>query len=197
MCRRAPLLLALAVATAVAVAFSAATRSTPQQALSGGLVQPAQPAQPAPPIPIETLDSQASASASASGSACGTSVLVPFRHSNLFRSYRLYVPCSPASSPRPLVVFLHCFGCPCDARFGFEELADTHGYVLAKPCGDVAGGYPGWNAGACCGQPVALGLDDAGFIDAVVSSLVSSSAPAVNRSAVFLAGFSNGGFMTR
>ena len=193
--RRAPLLLALAVATAVVVVFSSAIRSTPQQALSGALVQPAQPT---PPIPIETLDSQASASASGSrGSACGTSALVPFRHGNLSRSYRLYVPCSPASSPRPLVVFLHCFGCPCDARFGFEELADTHGYVLAKPCGDIAGGYPGWNAGACCGQPMALGLDDAGFIDAVVSSLVASSAPAVNKSAVFLSGFSNGGFMTR
>lgn len=87
------------------------------------------------------------------------------RHGDLDRSYRLYVPaavCKNADRPGrqngvPLLVFLHCFGCPCsedDAQWphgGWTRQAQDRGFILVRPCGDVANGPPSWNAGPCCG----------------------------------------------
>lgn len=100
-------------------------------------------------------------------------------HGGLERSFHLLVP--PAAIAKALtdprgevepVVYLHCFGCSCAAPAGraveeWDTLAEQRGFVLVRPCGDVVGSVPSWNAGACCGEAKAQGLDDAGFVQAV------------------------------
>ena len=96
-----------------------------------------------------------------------------------------------------MVIFLHCYGCPCSTSRGWEEESDARGAVLVKPCGDDLGGVPSWNAGACCGDAVRDNRDDKGFIQAVVREvLATSSRPWIDPERAYLTGFSNGGFMT-
>lgn len=51
-----------------------------------------------------------------------------------------------------------------------------------------------WNAGYCCGAAHREGIDDVGFIEQVVRSVLSSQ-PGTSARDVYLAGFSNGGRM--
>jgi polyhydroxybutyrate depolymerase len=57
-----------------------------------------------------------------------------------------------------------------------------------------AGYHQSWNAGACCGPAHAEGVDDVGFLRAVVGDVLATQPDALPRS-VFLAGYSNGGRM--
>ena len=53
----------------------------------------------------------------------------------------------------PMVVFLHCFGCPPANDFGWNAAAAGAGYVLLRPLGVRVGNKaPSWNGGACCGD---------------------------------------------
>lgn len=127
------------------------------------------------------------------------------RHGGRERSYRLLVPATACDTQPgredgvPLLVFLHCFGCSCTRDMDdWTREAHKRGFVLARPCGHVAKGPPSWNAGACCGGAAAEKLDDVGFIEAVVRDVLGPRAPAVkiDRSAIYVTGFSNGGFLT-
>lgn len=108
------------------------------------------------------------------------------------RSYRLHRPAGlPASAP--LVVMLHGgFGSAAQAerRYGWDELADAAKFVVAYPDGAVRA----WNTGGgCCGRAAAEGVDDVGFITAVVADV--SRAVGVDPARVYATGMSNGGIM--
>ena len=87
----------------------------------------------------------------------------------------------------PLVVVLHgAGGSAADVRahLGWDGLADRAGFVVAYPDGlDRT-----WNAGACCGGARDRGVDDVGFLDALVGA-VPDTGP------VYAVGFSNGAMM--
>jgi hypothetical protein len=88
---------------------------------------------------------------------------ISISHDGRQRSFHLRVPTSAidaaADTSRgvPMVVFLHCFGCPCAGRPAdpledWDTQAAQLGFVLVRPCGDIVGTLPSWNAGACCGE---------------------------------------------
>jgi polyhydroxybutyrate depolymerase len=92
-----------------------------------------------------------------------------------------------ARTGAPLVVVLHgARGSAADVRanLGWDGLADRAGFVVAYPDGlDRT-----WNAGACCGSARDRGVDDVGFLDALVGA-VPGTGP------VYAVGFSNGAMM--
>ncbi|GAA1273642.1 PHB depolymerase family esterase [Kitasatospora nipponensis] len=93
----------------------------------------------------------------------------------------------------PLVVMLHGgfgSGRQAEQAYGWDAEADRHGYLVAYPDGiDHA-----WAAGGgCCGVPAATGVDDVGFVSAVVREL-ERLAP-VDPGRVYVTGISNGGLL--
>jgi polyhydroxybutyrate depolymerase len=74
------------------------------------------------------------------------------------------------------------------------ELADVHGFIAVYPDGIGRS----WNAGACCGPANGAGgeapVDDVAFVRAVLAD-VEQDVGCIDRSRVYAAGFSNGGFL--
>ena len=109
------------------------------------------------------------------------------------RAYRLYVPANlPASSPAPLVVFLHGGfgdGAQAEGAYGWDAAADANGFVVLYPDGISKA----WNGGTCCGAPQAQDIDDVGFIEDLVGH-IETLLP-IDTSRVFATGISNGGIM--
>jgi len=105
------------------------------------------------------------------------------------RTYHLYRPAG-LTGPSPLVVVLHGgfgTGGQAESDYGWDALADEHGFTVAYPDGlDRA-----WNVGGgCCGRPGATGADDVGFVAEVVADI-----PDVDPARVYATGISNGGML--
>lgn len=115
------------------------------------------------------------------------------QHEGQDRTYRLYVPRSAGAETRlPLVVALHG-GLGSGDQFAensrFEALAESEGFAVVFPDGVDRT----WNAGSCCGGAVRRGIDDVGFLAALIEHL-GATLP-VNRERVFVTGHSNGAMM--
>ena len=101
----------------------------------------------------------------------------------------------PASLPAaaPLVVMLHGgFGSASQAEksYGWDAEADQGHFVVAYPDGLNRA----WNTGGgCCGTPGRTGVDDIGFITAMVAA-IERQVP-VDAGRVYATGISNGGIM--
>jgi polyhydroxybutyrate depolymerase len=109
-------------------------------------------------------------------------------YGGLARSYRVLRP-SFSGGRLPLLVVLHGRDATPQLeaqRTGFRTV--TGAAVLVYP----AGYGQSWNAGACCAQAHAAGVDDVGFVAAVVRQ-VRSTEPDLAPGSVYLAGYSNGG----
>lgn len=111
------------------------------------------------------------------------------------RSYRTYVP-KGLPKGAPLVLVMHGSGEGPQAirvgtGYGFERLADQHGFAVAYP---KSFGFD-WNDCSSIGNTAVDGVraDDAGFLAALVEKLVGEIGVDPNR--VFAAGVSNGGSM--
>ncbi len=108
----------------------------------------------------------------------------------LNRSYRLYIP-ADLPSPAPLVVMLHGgFGSAQQAEraYGGDQLADGAKFVVAYPDGVGRA----WNVnGGCCGRPSREGVDDVGFVNAVVNDVAAN----VGIGRRYATGISNGGML--
>src|SRR5438874_526163 len=82
-------------------------------------------------------------------------------------SHRLYVPPKLPGGRVPLVVLLHGgFGTGAGAasQGRWDEAARREGFVTVAPDGIMRS----WNAGGCCGPPMRQGIDDVGFVLAVL-----------------------------
>ena len=115
------------------------------------------------------------------------------------RPYDVFVPTGyDAAAPTPLVLLLHAYtvnGEIQEANFQLEPLAESRGFLYVHPDGTVdADGQQYWNAtDACC----AFGgdsPDDAAYLMAIIEQV--SAEYNVDPKAIFLAGHSNGGFMS-
>lgn len=109
------------------------------------------------------------------------------------RTYRLYIPANlPAAAP--LVVMLHGgFGSAEQAEraYGWDQLADSAKFVVAYPDGVLRA----WNAGGgCCGFPARSGVDDVGFVSAVVGDVGANVG--IDRRRIYATGMSNGALMS-
>ncbi|HVO00791.1 MAG TPA: PHB depolymerase family esterase [Candidatus Cybelea sp.] len=127
--------------------------------------------------------------------------------SGVQRSYILHLPANvPSGAPLPLVIVLHGgagAGAIVEKQTGFDAEADKRGFVVAYPDGSDrerpllnALGKPGfltWNAGTCCGYAMEQGVDDVGFIRAVVADI--ARAVPIDLRRVYIAGHSNGAMM--
>lgn len=97
------------------------------------------------------------------------------------------------AEPAPLVLVLHGgFGSAKAAQqvYGWDELADRHGFVVAYP----DGARRSWNAGDCCGAAEEERVDDVAYLEAVIDDL--AAVLPIDSRRVFAAGMSNGGMMT-
>ena len=110
----------------------------------------------------------------------------------LDRSYRLVIPPRLPKGRVPVVVVLHGgFGTAAGAlqQGGWVAAAARGRFVVVAPEGTTRS----WNAGVCCGPPVRRGVDDVGFVLAVLDE-VERDLP-VDRDRVYATGISNGGML--
>ena len=80
-------------------------------------------------------------------------------------------------------------------QVALEALADAERFVLVFPdgSGPFARRLHTWNAGTCCGAAVAEGVDDVGFVRALVEALARRTD--IDRTRIYATGFSNGGML--
>jgi polyhydroxybutyrate depolymerase len=102
------------------------------------------------------------------------------------------------AEPAPLVVVLHGYsgtGLAQDTYFGFRDEADRRGVLLAHPDGtEDQRGLQFWNATDACCNFFGSDVDDVAYLAAVVE--YADSVHPVDPARVYLAGHSNGGFMS-
>jgi len=121
-------------------------------------------------------------------------------HDGYDRTYLVHLPTAyDGSTDLPLVIAMHGgFG----NAFNLEDQsqlsvkADLENFIVVYPEG-VEGGIlniSSWNAGWCCGYSSNNNIDDVGFIDSLLNTLISQYAIDTNR--VYATGMSNGGFMS-
>ena len=116
---------------------------------------------------------------------------VSINYSGGARSYLLSRPATTSTSKLPVLIELHGFGATPqeeEDRSGFLDV--TGPAILVYPAG-IDGS---WNAGFCCHEAQALGIDDVGFIKTVVSQVLATQ-PDTAPNRVYLVGYSNGGKM--
>lgn len=115
------------------------------------------------------------------------------------RTYLLHLP--PAydgTAPLPLVIFLHGGGGNAQgavSRYGFNEVADREGFIVAYPNGTgvLRDRVLTWNAGHCCGYALERDVNDVGFLRALIEKLEAGLN--VDGKRVYVTGHSNGGMM--
>ena len=123
---------------------------------------------------------------------------IEFEHDGRTRSALVRVP--PAVSggdPLPLVLNLHgggSYGEGQRAFSGMDPVADAEGFVVAYPDGTgLLPHFLTWNAGTCCGYALDHGVDDVGFLRALVVEL-GEHFP-LDGGRVYASGMSNGAMM--
>lgn len=181
---------ALATATLVAASVTAASRAASRGSVVANAPVAANP-------PTSTSSSTSSSSSSSSTTTVGAAAPAPppwmrtshpLTFGGIVRRYLLIRP--PTTGARlPVVVVLHGRDATPEleaARTGFTGV--TGPAVLVYP----AGYNLSWDAGACCGPAQAAGLDDVGFVTAVLRD-VQAANPDTSGGPVFLVGYSNGG----
>jgi len=114
-------------------------------------------------------------------------------HDGVEREYILYIPSSyTAGNSAPLVINLHGYGSNRGEQLiysNFTPTADEHGFLVVHPQGSLNNvGSTHWNANW------GTGVDDVGFISALIDSLSVDYAVDLDR--VYSTGMSNGGFMS-
>jgi polyhydroxybutyrate depolymerase len=140
-----------------------------------------------PPPPTEP----ATTSTVAAPSAAAVTTVHTLRFDGLLRSYVLIRPTQVSTTKRPVLMVLHGSAVTPQmeiARTDFKAVAA--GAILVYP----AGYDESWNAGACCGGAQKAGVDDVGFLEAVLHQVLTSQ-PDASAQRVYVAGYSNGGKM--
>lgn len=113
------------------------------------------------------------------------------------RPYRLVEPPEDGGNAAPLIVVLHGYGQGIDSdAFHLDPLAKTEGALVVHPPGtpDVLG-RRFWNATDACCDFFAQGVDDVGYLRAVIDDV--SAHHAVDPRRVYVVGYSNGAFMAQ
>jgi polyhydroxybutyrate depolymerase len=115
------------------------------------------------------------------------------------RTYLLHLPTSyTGEEVLPMIIAMHGgFGSADNLQnqSKLSEKADTENFIVVYPEG-VKGGVLDirtWNAGWCCGYASNSNIDDVGFIDAMLDTLIQKYA--IDTTRIYAIGMSNGGFM--
>ncbi len=163
---------------------------------------------PGPRLPVALGTAIAVLVACAGGPAPSAGPLVPgdhtvaVEHGGAERSALVHVP-PQATDGRPLPVVLSFHGGGGNAEghrewTGLDALADAEGFVVVTPQGTpgrLGGGrLRTWNAGPCCGRALREGVDDVGFVLALLAELAGRTR--LDPTRVYATGLSNGAMMT-
>ncbi len=120
-------------------------------------------------------------------------------YSGLERRYRIHLPFKYNSSNNyPVLIALHGFGDSpkkMELYTGLNQSANKNGFIVVYPYGTTNRrfGPLSWNGGICCNYAYETGVDDVGFINALIDELVANYN--VNSEKVYVTGFSNGGIL--
>ncbi len=120
-------------------------------------------------------------------------------HDGMRRSYLARVPPQArAGAPLPVVLNFHGGGGNAQVHKWYtrmDETADREGFIAVYPngSGGIGERFLTWNAGNCCGLSVVGGVDDVGFVLAVIDDLGRRAA--IDRTRVYATGLSNGSMM--
>ena len=121
-------------------------------------------------------------------------------HDGMNRTFLLHLPIGyNDSTDIPLIVAMHGgFGnaYSIENQSQLSAKADVENFIVVYPEGVVGGvlNISSWNAGWCCGYASNSNVDDIGFIDALLDTLINLYAVDTNR--IYATGMSNGGFLT-
>lgn len=121
-------------------------------------------------------------------------------HDGLNRTYLLHLPTEYSENDTfPLVIAMHGgFGSAYNiqSQSQLSEKADEAGFIVVYPEGMKGGALNvrTWNAGWCCGYASESHIDDVGFIDALLDTLMDQYL--IDASRIYATGMSNGGFMS-
>jgi polyhydroxybutyrate depolymerase len=115
------------------------------------------------------------------------------------RPVTLHVPASyRPGTPTPLVLLLHGYsvsGLVEDLYMGFTALSDARGFLYAHPDGTVDSKKNHfWNATDACCNVDGSKVDDSAYLSDLIAAI--GAAYSVDPKRIFLAGHSNGGFMS-
>lgn len=109
------------------------------------------------------------------------------------RSANLHIPLAyDPSKKTPVVLGIHGYTDTAEGQATLSKMAETadaNGFVVVFP----QGVSNSWNAGACCGSAQSEGLDDVGFLGAVLDELEAKLC--VDPKRIYAAGMSNGAFL--
>jgi polyhydroxybutyrate depolymerase len=121
-------------------------------------------------------------------------------HGGYNRTYLLHLPDGyTGNDSLPLIVAMHggtgsAYNLQNQSQLSVK--ANEENFIVVYPEG-VKGGFlnvRSWNAGWCCGFASTSGVDDVGFIDALLDTLIEKYA--IDTTRIYATGMSNGGFMT-
>src|SRR5262245_31050828 len=115
------------------------------------------------------------------------------------RPVEVFVPSSyEEGTPTALVLLLHGYTASRNQQelyFQIEPQAEARGFLYAHPDGTKdTGGSQFWNATDACCDLYNSGVDDSGYLAMVIEQIKAKYT--VDAKRVFLAGHSNGGFMS-
>ena len=147
----------------------------------------AAPAHPAVAAAPADLPTQAAAQLAPTGVSYGT-----LRWDGIDRRWRLYIPAHAAGARLPLLILLHPAGGAADSfvnETAMDTYAASYGFITVAP----EGVDNTWNAGTCCGSARDKGVDDIGFVNAMLDRLVATKP--VDGNQIYAAGASNGGML--
>jgi len=121
------------------------------------------------------------------------------KHQDRERGYIVHLPSTRLTPDWPVVINLHGGGGHAKAQQRYSHMdvvADREGFLVVYPngTGPLAGRLLTWNAGTCCGWAQKNGVDDIGFIRALVEDL-ARRVP-IDRERIYATGLSNGAMMS-
>ncbi len=125
--------------------------------------------------------------------AASVAPVATFEFAGLTRTYRVFRPDSLGrGAPVPLVIMLHGgfgTGLGAERSYHWDAAATRFGFVVLYPDGIQRA----WNAGECCGAPQRNGIDDVGFLSALIERVARDQN--VDGRRIYITGMSNGAMM--
>jgi polyhydroxybutyrate depolymerase len=110
----------------------------------------------------------------------------------------LVPPSYDAATPAPLLLLLHGYtasGAIQESYFTLQDAAFERGMIYAYPDGTIDGMDSGfWNASDACCDFFSTGIDDSGYLRGLIEEI--EAAYNIDPKQIYLAGHSNGGFMS-
>jgi len=115
------------------------------------------------------------------------------------RTYLVHLPTGyTGTTDLPLIIAMHggfgnAYNLQNQSQLSIK--ADAENFIVVYPEGLVGGALniSSWNAGWCCGWTSNNNIDDVGFINALLDTLIAHYSVDTNR--IYATGISNGGFM--